>query len=186
MTLGAPIMTKVPPPRFYSGSTMFASARAFASSAVLKRFARIASPDLRPETPPRLSWRKAANEKAPPQIRNPVAPELCTNNALLIRLNLNRNRLRATRQTALRKLLAHLSGSNASGILETAEHALDLVAVPIGSRVMRKRFAAIDFVGNDRRGAAPGQPVAERGTIVSLVGQQFLMFHLYRWVNQAI
>jgi hypothetical protein len=80
MTLGAPIMTKVPPPRFYSGSTMFASVRAFASSAVLQRFARIGSPDLRPETPPHLSWRKAANEKAPPQIRNPVAPELCTNN----------------------------------------------------------------------------------------------------------
>ena len=39
---------------------------------------------------------------------------------------------------------------------------------------MRIRFAAIDFVGNDRRGAAPGQPVTERGTIVSLVGQQFL------------
>ena len=70
--------------------------------------------------------------------------------------------------------MAHLSSSNASGILETAEHALDLVAVPIGSLVMRKRFAAIDFVGNDRRGAAPRQPVAERGTIVSLVGQQFL------------
>src|ERR1700730_2005480 len=52
--------------------------------------------------------------------------------------------------------------------------ALDLVAVPIGSLVMRIRFAAIDCVGNDRRGAAPGQPVAERGTIVSLVGQQFL------------
>ena len=51
--------------------------------------------------------------------------------------------------------------------------ALDLVAVPIGSLVMRIRFAAIDFVGNDR-GAAPGQPVAERGTIVSFVGQQFL------------
>ena len=83
MTLGAPIMTKVPPPRFYSGSTMFASARAFASSAVLQRFARIGSPDLRPETPPHLSWRKAANEKAAPQIRNPVAPELCTNNAFL-------------------------------------------------------------------------------------------------------
>src|ERR1700720_4228107 len=28
--------------------------------------------------------------------------------------------------------------------------ALDLVAVPIGSLVMRIRFAAIDFVGNDR------------------------------------
>ncbi len=70
--------------------------------------------------------------------------------------------------------MAHLSSSNASGILETAEHALDLVAVPIGSLVMRKRFAVIDFVGNDRRGAAPRQPVAERGTIVSLVGQQFL------------
>ena len=44
----------------------------------------------------------------------------------------------------------------------------------IGSLVMRIRFAAIDFVGNDRRGAAPGQLVAERGTIVSLVGQQSL------------
>src|SRR3984893_10822819 len=52
--------------------------------------------------------------------------------------------------------------------------ALDLVAVPIGSLVMRIRFAAIDFVGNDRRGSTPGQPIAERGTIVSLVGQQFL------------
>src|ERR1700730_32706 len=52
--------------------------------------------------------------------------------------------------------------------------ALDLVAVPIGSLVMRIRFAAIDFVGNDRRGSAPGQPVAGRGTIVSPVGQQFL------------
>ena len=33
---------------------------------------------------------------------------------------------------------------------------------------MRVRFAAIDFVGNDRRGAAPGEPAAERRTIVSL------------------
>ena len=33
----------------------------------------------------------------------------------------------------------------------------------IGSLVMRIKFAAIDFVGNDRSGAAPGQPSAERG-----------------------
>jgi hypothetical protein len=40
--------------------------------------------------------------------------------------------------------------SDASGILETAEHALDLVAMPIGSLVMRIRFAAIDclFLGS--------------------------------------
>ncbi len=37
-----------------------------------------------------------------------------------------------------------------------------------------KGLAAIDLVGNDRGGAAPRKPIAERGTIVSLVGQQFL------------
>jgi hypothetical protein len=36
-------------------------------------------------------------------------------------------------------------------------------AVPVGSLVVGIRFAAIDFVGNDRSGAAPGQPSAERG-----------------------
>jgi hypothetical protein len=48
-----------------------------------------------------------------------------------------------------------VAGGDASGILEAAEHALDLVAVPVGALVMRIGFAAIDFVGNDRRGAAP-------------------------------
>ena len=63
---------------------------------------------------------------------------------------------------------------DAPGVFETAEHTFNLVAVPVGSLVVGIRFAAIDFVGNDRSGAAPGQPSAEPGTIVSLVSQQFL------------
>ena len=57
--------------------------------------------------------------------------------------------------------------------VETAEHALDLVAVTLGALVIGKGLAAIDLVGNDRGGAAPRKPIPERGAVISLIGQQF-------------
>jgi hypothetical protein len=86
MAFGSPTMTKVPPQRYNFGSTMFASARAFASSATPKLISRIASPDLRPATPLNRFWRKASNEKAPPQIRNHVAPEFRTKGSFWIKV----------------------------------------------------------------------------------------------------
>src|ERR1700731_2900023 len=69
----------------------------------------------------------------------------------------NQKEIRATRQTALRKLLAHFSSRVAMRLASLRRRT--------GARSCCGAdrlgcFAAIDFVGNDRRGAPP----ASRGT----------------------
>jgi len=62
-------------------------------------------------------------------------------------------------------------GGDAAGVFETAEHAFDLIALPVAARFEWMGCCAVGFVGNDRRGAAPFEPVSELVAIVGLVSQ---------------